>query len=331
MQTTYTGIPTFHRILLATDFSAASQSAFETALAACKTFNADLCVLHVFEYAPVVPPKGPPVIESTYAEAERSLDELNKKASENGVTCDYVIAAGMAAPTILETIQEKNIDLVVLGTNASRGLERLIFGSTAESVLRKATCAVITVGPRVPSCAKPTKFEGPVVFATDFHATTVHAIRHAASICHVTGAQLHCVTVLPTTLEGNHRSRIVPDVMNLALHHVALETDSAIAPPTCTTIFGSEASSAVVNYARKINAAFIVLGVQPGSPIASHGPWNATYRLIVEACCPVLTVTNGAVKHAHEEIEAENHFDFENQTGNPRLHASWLRRRKLVA
>ena len=331
MQTPHTGIPTFQRILIATDFSSASQAAFETALAACKTFSADLTLLHVFEYAPVVPPKGPPVIESNYTEAERSLEELLKKARENDVTCDYVIAGGMAAPTILETIQEKNIDLVILGTNASRGLERLVFGSTAESVLRKAPCAVITVGPKVPSRAKPTRFEGPVVFATDFHATTVHAIRHAASVCNATGAQLHCVTVLPATLEGNLRSRIVPDVMNLALHHVALETGSGIAPPTCTTIFGSETSSGVVNYARKINAALIVLGVQPGPPIASHGPWNATYRLIAEACCPVLTVTNGAIKHAHEEIKGENRSDFENHSGTPRLHASWLRRRNLVA
>ena len=49
---------------------------------------------------------------------------------------------------------EKEIDLAVLGTNALHGFERLVFGSTAEAVLRKSPCPVLTVGPRVGNCAK---------------------------------------------------------------------------------------------------------------------------------------------------------------------------------
>ena len=68
--------------------------------------------------------------------------------------CETILETGIASSIILEMIEAKKIDLAVLGTNALHGFERLVFGSTAEAVLRKAPCPVLTVGPRVGSCAE---------------------------------------------------------------------------------------------------------------------------------------------------------------------------------
>ena len=71
------------------------------------------------------------------------------------------MSSGIPSLTILEAISEKEIDLVVLGTSALHGFERLVFGSTAEAVLREASCPVLTVGPQVSDQAKVGQFQGP--------------------------------------------------------------------------------------------------------------------------------------------------------------------------
>jgi nucleotide-binding universal stress UspA family protein len=287
-----TSEPSFNNVLLATDFSAASQAAFQTALGVCTALQASLSILHVFEYANAIPPEsGGQLLEfdSFYEEARRSLDGLVQVARQAGIVCEANMGRGIPSLTILETISSKHIDLAVLGTNALHGFERLIFGSTAEAVLRKASCPVLTVGPQAsddPGTAQP---QGPVIFATDFHLTTTPTIRYAASFCRAMDAPLHCLHVLPRTVEGGPRNHIIPQIMTEALHQIT-EGDPIIHPPVCAVTYGSEISNAVVDYARQHKAKLIVLGVRQASMGASHLPAHIAFRIITEAPCPVLTM-----------------------------------------
>jgi nucleotide-binding universal stress UspA family protein len=286
-------IPSLERVLVATDFSAASQAAFQTALDKCIRFGASLTVLHVFEYAEMAPPDtGGLLIEmqGLREHYQQQLHELCEQASRAGVQCETILENGVAPSTILNVVQSKEIDLAVLGTNALHGFERLVFGSTAETVLRKAPCPVLTVGPRVTTCSNDARPDGPVIFATDFDFTTMHAIRYAACFANLNGAPLHCLHVLPRTLEAGTQSEIVPPIMAEALQQLATESGVVIAPPVCATTFGSEISYAIVDYARQHNARLIVLGVRQASLLASHVPEHITYRVITEANCPVLTM-----------------------------------------
>ncbi len=302
MQTTATEtIPTFQRILIATDFSAASKAAFRTALDACVKLGASLTILHVFEYSEIAPPEtGGLLIEmqGLREKCQEDLYELCRESGSAGIKCEAILENGVASVSILETIDAKQIDLAVLGTNALHGFERLVFGSTAETVLRKAPCPVLTVGPRVKNCADTVQPDGPVVFATDFDFTTMHAIRFAACFSNLTNSPLHCVHVLPRTLEAGAQCEIVPAIMAEALQQLAAESGVVIAPPICATTFGSEISYAVVDYARHHNAKLIVLGVRQASLLASHVPEHITYRIITEANCPVLTMAFASDTHS---------------------------------
>src|SRR6202158_5214627 len=248
MQTsTIDSVPSFNKVLLATDFSAASQAAFQTALDVCTAFKASLSILHVFEYANAIPPEtGGQLLEldSFYESARSSLDRLVQEARRSGVACEATLGSGIPSVTILETITSNAIDLAILGTNALHGFERLVFGSTAEVVLRKAFCPVLTVGPQASSAPKTVQIKSPVVFATDFHLTTTHAICYAAAICKVTRSPLHCLHVLPQTLEGGSRRHITLQIMTEALKHVANESGTTIDPPVCAITYGSEISNA---------------------------------------------------------------------------------------
>ena len=207
-------------------------------------------------------------------------------------------AAAFLLSRFWETITSNAIDLAILGTNALHGFERLVFGSTAEVVLRKASCPVLTVGPQASNAPGQLRLKSPVVFATDFHLTTTHAICYAAAICKVTKSPLHCLHVLPRTLEGGSRKHITLQIMTEALKHVANESGTTIDPPVCAITYGSEISNAVVDYARQQKAKLIVLGVRQASIVASHVPAHIAYRIITEAPCPVLTMAFVSQPHA---------------------------------
>lgn len=302
MQTsTIDSAPSFNKVLLATDFSAASQAAFQTALGVCTAFQASLSILHVFEYADTVAPEtgGPPLeLNSLYESARSSLDRLLQEARQSGVACEGMMGRGIPSVTIREAITSNVIDLAILGTNALHGFKRLVFGSTAEVVLRKASCPVLTVGPQASNAPRAAQMKSPVVFATDFHLTTTHAICYAAAICKATRSPLHCLHVLPRTLEGGSRRHITLQIMTEALKHVANESGTTIDPPVCAITYGSEISNAVVDYARQQKAKLIVLGVRQASMVASHVPAHIAYRIITEASCPVLTMAFASQPHA---------------------------------
>jgi nucleotide-binding universal stress UspA family protein len=288
-----TGDLKFNRVLLATDFSAASQAAFETALSMCSVLHTSLSILHVFETGGVAPLEtGVQLLEldSLYQSDRRLLDDLSQVARRAGLVCEAIVVNGVASLSILETIVENQIDLVILGTNAPHGFERLIFGSTAESVLREAPCPVLTVGPRISDPGKASTLDGPVVFATDFHRTTTDAIRYAASICKVTQSSLHCLHVLPRSVEGGPQSQVATEIMTEALYHVATESGTPIDSPVCAITYGSEISNAVVEYAKQHKARLIVLGVRQASIAAPHLAAHIAFRIITESPCPVLTV-----------------------------------------
>jgi nucleotide-binding universal stress UspA family protein len=290
----------FSNVLLATDFSVASQAAFAAAVSLCAALSAKLTILHVFEYASTVPPEvGEQLLEleTFYAQAQASLAELQELTLRAGIECEAMLTGGLAYEAILDTIREKQVDLAVLGTNALHGFERLVFGSTAETVLRKASCPVLTVGPRALDAGALPESDAPVVFATDFHMTTIHAVRYAASFCELSSSPLHCLHVLPRTLQDGKQSHIIPRIMTEALQHVAKDSVTSMELPVCAIAYGSEVSNAIVDYARQQRAKLIVLGVREASIAASHVPAHIAYRVIAEATCPVLTMAFAS--HAH--------------------------------
>lgn len=282
----------FGKILFASDLTAASQAAFHVALCACATFRASLSILHVFEYPKALASEpGGQALELNHLKegALELLERLREEANQAGVRCETITASGIASLTILKSLSQNKNDLVVLGTNAPHGFERLVFGSTAETVLREASCPVLTVGPH----AAPTKLnqpEDPVVFATNFHRTATHAIRYAATFCKATQSPLHCLHVLPEAVESGSPSQILPQIMTEALRHVAAENNLETASAIYTITYGSDVSRAVTEYARQHRARLIVLGIQQASVLASHGSAHIAYRIIMGSPCPVLTI-----------------------------------------
>ena len=209
------------------------------------------------------------------------------------MVCEGTVGIGRAHDSILDVLISQSCDLVVIGTRAIRGFERLVFGSTAEAVIRDATKPVLTVGPQASSSALSHQpGAGIVLFATDFHVGTIEAIRYAAVFAKTMEAPLHCLHVLPRGLEGDLSRPQLSSVITEALKHLVARLNLGSLLSVCAIAHGSEVSNAVVQYARCHDARLIVLGVRRASLATSRVPEHIAYRVITEASCPVLTLVS---------------------------------------
>lgn len=134
-------------ILHPTDFSPAAMSAFELASALASAFGAQLLLLHV-RPMPIMPLPGesipaPEITDAARAALRAKLDAMIP--SDPKVAVERYLLVGEEAVEILDTANEKGCDLIVMGTHGRSGVSRMLMGSVAEKVSRKAPCAVATV------------------------------------------------------------------------------------------------------------------------------------------------------------------------------------------
>lgn len=154
-----TGGNPFRRILYATDFSGGSDAALAYAGSLAQHGAAQLTIVHVVEAFPVGqdPVVGAPFDVAAYhAELEkRALTKLQRLVPPTiRAACDVaeVLATGKPYVEILRIAAERQIDLIVLGVHGRNAVDRLVFGSTTEHILRRATCPILTV--RAPDPAR---------------------------------------------------------------------------------------------------------------------------------------------------------------------------------
>jgi len=141
----------FEKILTAIDFSESSDFAFEYALTLARQFQAELTVMHVINEP--VDLRGFYVPHISFEQLEKEIEEGAEKMMEKfcqtrmGDFTRYTTAvvAGIPYEEILRKAEETGASLIVLGTHGRTGIDHLIFGSTAERVVRSATCPVLTI------------------------------------------------------------------------------------------------------------------------------------------------------------------------------------------
>ncbi len=141
------------RILAPTDFSDHACYSLSYARTFANRWGAELHLLNVIEPA-VFPteagltPMGMINLDSELTEAaHRAMAELLKRDELQGAQLVTAIAHGRASSAIIDYARENSIDLIVIATHGRTGLEHLIFGSTAERVVRESPCPVLTVRP----------------------------------------------------------------------------------------------------------------------------------------------------------------------------------------
>ena len=142
-------------ILFPTDFSECANFALSYATSFARQAGASIICVHVVE--PVVPTVGytgmaeplpiADISDQLKDSAERELPKIAECDECEGLVVEEVIAHGDAASEIVRVASERGVDLIVISSHGRTGLGRMLFGSTAESVVRHAPCPVLVVKP----------------------------------------------------------------------------------------------------------------------------------------------------------------------------------------
>jgi nucleotide-binding universal stress UspA family protein len=139
------------RILFPTDFSEGAMNALPYAVDMVRHYGAKLYMLHViYDIATASGLYIPHIsVDEMYkelkAEARKELEKFGAIERQDVKNIEYAILRGVPYEEILKFVEKNNIDLVVIGTHGRKGLDRVLFGSTAERVVRNAPCPVLTV------------------------------------------------------------------------------------------------------------------------------------------------------------------------------------------
>ncbi len=144
------------RILVPVDFSDNSEKILKSAIYVAKKFEASLMVIFVaqsfFEdhsdfFVPHVPIVE--IEQDIFKSSQKKLASFIDESMDKTVPHDSKVLTGDVAGEILDFAEtkEEKIDLIIMGTHGYKGLDKLLFGSVAEKVVKMAPCPVLTINP----------------------------------------------------------------------------------------------------------------------------------------------------------------------------------------
>ena len=138
----------YTHILIAIDFSPATDSVTRQAMELCRAFKTKLSLVHVVEFTPMnlsndmALPQEVEFEQELVEQTRKRLQELGEKLGVNQSEC--YVPQGSTRQEILHLAKELNVDLIVIGSHGRQGIQRLL-GSTANAVLHGAPCDVLAV------------------------------------------------------------------------------------------------------------------------------------------------------------------------------------------
>jgi len=143
------------KILFPIDFAESFETLLPWVSTFVNTFDATLYVLFVAQdladFSSFHVPHGnlQKFQEETLKAAQQKMSATAKEAFKTFKKVEARVAQGAPADKILEVAKKEGVDLIIMGTHGRKGLERAIFGSVCDKVVRSAPCPVLTVNPAI--------------------------------------------------------------------------------------------------------------------------------------------------------------------------------------
>ena len=281
-----------NNILFATDFSPNSNAALPYALAIAHQFDAKLFATHVISpesYLFASPDSWPALQETEDQLRQDFVARLEEQL--RGVPHQVLSQVGDIADVLFRLIHDHQIDLLVLGTHGRAGLKKLLLGSVAEKLFRRASCPVLTVGPEV-VLEKPVAEFNRILFATDFSDQSLAAAPYAIALAQEHQSRLTLLHVMETARAGTVDFEPDTEYLTRQLRELVSPEQDFWFEPEYVVEFG-DAEEQILKAASDHKADLVVLGVRAltGSiAMATHFGHSKAQVIVAHAPCPVLTV-----------------------------------------
>jgi nucleotide-binding universal stress UspA family protein len=283
----------FKNILVATDFSPAADQAVEYAASLARRYGSAIYLTHVvtLDGYPLISPEYVAMsLEKKRAAVQMQFSEILKSGELTGIPFKTVAREGNLWPTIEESIKMFDIDMVIVGTHGAGAVEKMLLGSGAEEIFRKANVPVLTIGPVTPK--EPwyeMEFKN-ILFATDFGKSAEREAAYAFSLAQEHRSRLTFLHVFP------HREAYGKEAAIDREHNFYAQLRELVpvaAEMRCKVevrvVFGEPAEQ-ILRIAKESNAELIVMGAKARKSLAGNVPHTKAYRIVCEAHCPVLTI-----------------------------------------
>jgi len=281
----------FHRVLAAIDFSPSSIKALNHAIEIARTYRATFYLAHVVSSIGYVMVGADAVVaaEDTAAQQLKELEQrLSRSGALTGLPHEMLVCHGDVWQQLGQVVREQVIDLIVLGTQGKTGLRKLALGSVAESVFQHALCPVLTVGPCAPADPPLHAKLNHILYPTDLCPESARAAAYAVSLAREHGAELTVVHVREKGEAGNIAEdkrefieRFGAQIAGALPHKWWYEQQVGLADQT------------ILALARERHAGLVVLALHSRRPFMHPHSWMHAYKIVGEACCPVLTIRGG--------------------------------------
>jgi nucleotide-binding universal stress UspA family protein len=198
-------------------------------------------------------------------------------------------------------VETNGIDLIVMGTHGRGGVGKLLMGSVAETVFRRASCPVLTVGPAVSAERESIVDLHAILFATDFSAASTAAMTYAVALALSNSARLYILHVA-----AGPAAEVDENALKDRLRNLVPEKALFTSQPKIIVEYGPPAER-ILSVAEELAIDLIVLGVKR-APVrfepSAHLPPATAYKVVSQAISPVLTVRGEGVSHGQRHFGA---------------------------
>lgn len=280
----------FQNILVAYDFSEASETALRHAVSLARTLGGFVNVVSVqsgTDYAAEM--ESGSARKEAHRQLTDDLQSLGQRLTAQGIRNRVTSRAGAVADVLVQLAAEHKADLLVLGAYGQKGIDRPRLGSTAEYMLRSMPCTVMTIGPGA------VLHEGDVpplrmlLYASSLPKNVGSAERLVMNLAKKSGANVEILHVI----DNQAKVRDIRSAREMEITEEALAKDLQRAGVDATwKLLSGPQGQRIVEQSTAIHADLIVFGLEhvPGYPDTV----GAISMTIWQASCPVLTVPGAA-------------------------------------
>ena len=295
----------FRQVLCAVDLSEHSVRTLKYAGVVARWYGGRMTALHVVPtFDPMEVRAGglfDPVQIVNPVPREAVVDRMRETLEAAEIpygSADVATEAGEATATIVDQCITRRADLLVIGTHGRGGFERLMLGSVAEKLLRKAPCPVLTVPPHAPASPRGEVVFGKILCAVDFSPASLLALGFALDLARRGRASLTVVHAIEWLAEEEPREIAhfsVPEFRGGLVENArarlqaVLAKEEAVAAGVEIAVVTGRAHREITAVAAAQTPGLIVMGTQGrGATLGAFG--STTMQVVRAAACPVLTV-----------------------------------------
>lgn len=279
----------FKRILVPTDFSDASQHALAFAKSIARQYQSHLFLVHVnLPVSPITPPEAIWIDDEAFQQQlKQQLEEVGAALHSEGFEADTLSFIGTIQEKIVSIVQEKAVDLIVMGTHARTGLDRFLLGSETEALLRHVQCPVLVIGPKAEYDPNQVWHPRRLICATTLAPESSWIAAYAYRFAMQNQAKFmlfNVVTPEQVAVDGGDWIRFENAFRE------SLGDETGPHAPLHTLLSNSGPGPKIIDVAKKHHADLIVMGARTASAVATHTMAGTVPRVFAESPCPVMTL-----------------------------------------